>query len=375
MSLDAVELTKKLLSYNTINPPGNEQAVMESLGEMLTGAGFVVELLDYAPGRKHLLARLQSSGKSPAIAFTGHLDTVPLGEAPWSVDPFAGEIAGDRLYGRGSSDMKGGVGALVVAALSAAQYPRSSDIILVLTADEETGCSGARRLVASTPPPLLPTSGVKLLVVGEPTGNVPMFGHKGALWLRGSCQGKSAHGSMPELGENAIYKAAQAVGALAAYKFKGKPHPLLGSPTLNIGTFTGGRNINSVPDRAQFTVDLRSVPGQSHSELRTVLAECVGDDVEWESELDVEGVMSDPNNIELQRVSAIVTAVTGKAVGPRVETATYFTDASALVPAMGGVPAVILGPGELSQAHVTDEWCSIRALEQATEIYQRILNE
>ena len=115
--MNALDLTRELLHFDTINPPGEEEVCARHLGRLLEAAGFRVEERAYAPKRTSLVARIGANGDVPPLCFTGHIDVVPLGGTPWSRDPFAGETDGGRLYGRGSSDMKGGVAAFVVAAL------------------------------------------------------------------------------------------------------------------------------------------------------------------------------------------------------------------------------------------------------------------
>jgi succinyl-diaminopimelate desuccinylase len=117
------------------------------------------------------------------------------------------------------------------------------------------------------------------MIVGEPTSNVPLVGHKVVLWLQATTAGKTAHGSMPEKGENAIYKAAKAIALLENFDFQ-TSHPLMGQPTLNIGTMSGGENINSVPDHAQFTLDIRTLPNQKNGEVFNALKAYLGNDVE-----------------------------------------------------------------------------------------------
>ena len=116
MKQDAVKLTQQLLRFNTVNPPGNEESCAKFVGSELEAAGFRVSYHAFAPQRTSIVATI-GSGDKPMLGFTGHLDTVPLGNAPWSKDAFAGELDGDRLYGRGSSDMKSGIGAFITAAL------------------------------------------------------------------------------------------------------------------------------------------------------------------------------------------------------------------------------------------------------------------
>ena len=143
---EAVSLTRRLVRQNTINPPGGEADAIEIVGALLEDAGFTTRLVELAPGRPNLIARIAGSdADAAALGFTGHLDVVPLGQAPWRVDPFAGEADGDRLFGRGTSDMKAGVAAMVLAACRVARQPgRRAGLELILTAGEETGCAGAR---------------------------------------------------------------------------------------------------------------------------------------------------------------------------------------------------------------------------------------
>lgn len=143
--MDALELTRELLRFNTINPPGEERACAQRLGELLEQAGFAVGSYEHAPGRTSLVARLVGSSARAALCFAGHIDTVPLGGTPWKWDPLAGEIADGRLYGRGSSDMKSGVAAFVTVACHLAdRLDGTPGLVLVIVAGEETGRGTSR---------------------------------------------------------------------------------------------------------------------------------------------------------------------------------------------------------------------------------------
>lgn len=361
----AVRLTQDLVRQDSVNPPGNEQRCTDILAERLAAAGFAITLCPFGDGRASLIARI-GQGPQP-LAFTGHVDTVPLGKRDWSVDPFGGAIVGDRLYGRGSSDMKAGVAAFTEACLqNAARLKMGPGALIVVTAAEETGCEGAFALAREG---ILPAAGA--LVVAEPTANYPLVGHKGALWLRLVAEGVTAHGSMPERGVNAVVKAAHAVTRLGGFDFNEKRHDILGSPTVNIGTLHGGININSVPDRAVVEVDIRTIPGQSHARVRDAMASFLGDDVAATPIMDVEAVWTDPAHPWIGRVFGVMGDLLDES--PEARGATYFTDASALVPALGQVPMVILGPGQPEMAHQTDEYCLVSRIDQAVEAYSRII--
>ena len=361
---DAVELTRTLVGFDTINPPGNERACAEVLGKILQSAGFSCAYHEFAPGRTSLIARIGRDNRRPPLCFTGHIDTVPLGAQPSTRDPFAGEIADGRMYGRGTSDMKGGVAAFVSAAVvTASDLARGPGVVLVITAGEETGCEGAFHLVSVAG--ALGDAGA--VVVAEPTANRVYAGHKGALWLKARTRGVTAHGSMPERGVNAVHKAARAVGQLADFDFNIARHPVMGAPTLNVGTIKGGLNVNSVPDLAEIGIDIRTVPGQRHDAVRAALASYLGPEVEVEPFVDVEGVWTDPEHPWMRQVFAAVEGATGEKADVRA--ATYFTDAAALTPAYGDPPTVILGPGEPELAHQTDEYCVVERIREAEAIF------
>ena len=365
--VNALELTRDLLSFNTINPPGQEQQCAQYLGKLLEEGGFNVAYYEFAESRTSLIARLEGRNGSPPICFSGHLDTVPLGAERWSKDPFSGEVDGNRLYGRGASDMKSGIAAMVGGALRLQKNFRGkAGITLIFTAGEETGSQGASYLAALDQ--VLGDCGA--LVVGEPTANYPLVGHKGSLWLEIETTGVTAHGSMPEHGENAIYKALEAVNKLQEFDFKVTPHPFLGNPTLNVGTIAGGLNINSVPDRAVIGVDMRTVPGLPNDALYQKMKSYLGEDVKIKSVVDMGSVTTDPENEWIQVVFDILESFLG--VRPEPRGVAYFTDASILTPAFDRPPTVILGPGEPAMAHKTNEFCHVSKIEEAAKIYFEI---
>ncbi|MEI2415343.1 M20 family metallopeptidase [Orrella sp. JC864] len=365
--IDAVALASRLIQYDTVNPPGNELACARYLADILQQAGFDVRLVPLGKERASLVATKGRAGPRGPLVFTGHIDVVPLGAQAWTHAPFAGEVVQGRLYGRGASDMKGGVAAMVAAAVAQADsLGEGKQLTLLITAAEETGCQGAEAIIAAG---MQGTAGA--LIVGEPTANVPYLGHKGALWLRGTARGVTAHGSMPQKGDNAVYKAARATTRLSCFCFHAPAHPELGSPTLNVGTFHGGLNINSVPDRAIIEIDVRTVPGMDHAQVRQQIADHMQEQMELETTIDLPSVWTSPQSPWVQRAAAIASRITGEAFA--VRTASYFSDAALLAGALGGAPTLILGPGEPSQAHQTDEWCAVDKIEQCAAIYQALI--
>ena len=367
---DALQLTRELLKFNTINPPGAEQACAQHLGDLLKRAGFTVDYAEFAPTRTSLVAKIGGvKGKRP-LGFTGHIDNVPLGSAAWKADAFGASLEGGKLYGRGSSDMKSGVAAFVVAALRMVeQLKNGPGVTLVITADEECGCGGATYMVKQGN--LLGEVGA--LVIGEPTANYPLVGHKGAFWLDVKTHGITAHGSMPEQGDNAIYKAAAAITKLRDFDFETPAHALMGAPTLNVGTVHGGLNINSVPDLTVIGVDIRSVPGQDHALLQSRMQRMLGETVEVTATLDVASIYSDPAQPWIQHVFDVTQSRLG--ARPQAKTATYFTDAAVLKEAYRDIPMVVLGPGEPQLAHQTDEYCLVDRIEESVAIYSELIKD
>jgi len=358
---DVVELTRELVRTETINPPGHECRVARIVGPRLEAAGFEVTKHPMAEGRDSLIARLPGNGDRPALCMTAHMDTVPLGREEWERDPLGADIDGDRLYGRGSSDMKGGLAAIVVAAERVAALGRGdAGLELVFCAAEETGCEGARALVDAG---VLGKAGAVL--VAEPTSNYPCVAHKGVVWVEASTTGRASHGSMPHLGENAVFKLVPAIAALDGFSFGGPEHELLGESTLSVGTIAGGVNINSVPDWASAGIDVRTVPGLEGDEVLSRIGELAGERVRLERIVDLPPVSTDPGDPWVAEVFEVMEPLIGERPEPRG--LAYFTDAAALTPAYGTPPTVICGPGDADQAHQTNESCSVELLDAAAE--------
>jgi succinyl-diaminopimelate desuccinylase len=366
--MTAVDLLTDLLRLRTVG--AGEGAAARRCAEPLEAAGFGVRLLDWAPGREQLVAR--TGGVGPPLTFTGHLDTVPADPADWSVDPYAGERDGDRVVGRGASDMKSGVAAAVVAAAEHARRPhRCRGVQLVLTAGEETGCTGLLGLNAAATATLA-VGGP--LVVAEPTANALVPAHKGAHWMRLTATGRAAHGSAPEQGDNAVVRLARA--AVALHDHTDWPRDeRFGAVTANVGVLRGGVAPNVVPDAAELLLDVRTIPGVEAEKLRALVGELAGPQVQVADHvlLPVLDTPVDDPFVELVRGALAATGLADVPAAP----ARYFTDGSVLAGWLGGdagpVPSVVLGPGEPAQCHVVDEWCSATRVEQATAVYRELL--
>src|SRR5215218_7880341 len=256
-SRDALDLLRDLIRTRSVNPPGDEAAVVEILAARATAWELVPRIVQVVPGRPNLLVDLAGTGERPALLLSGHSDTVPPGAAPWEHDPFSAALVDDEVWGRGATDMKAGVGTMLVALAAAARrgWRPKGDVRLAITIGEEVDCAGARHLRDTGG-----LDGVGWIVIGEPTNLDVVAAHRGAIWLQIVGHGKTAHGSAPHLGINAINHVVSLLRWLADRwpKLEYTPHDLLAPPTMNLGTIGGGVKTNVVTDYCVATVDLRT---------------------------------------------------------------------------------------------------------------------
>lgn len=356
---DPVALTRRLIAYDTSS--ANEDSCTLPLADALEREGFEVHRIPSAPGRTSFVARWADGGR---LVLSGHADTVPFDPGTWSFSPLSGHVADGRIHGRGASDMKSGLAAMAVAARTAAREG-APGFTLAVTIGEETGCAGARDLTAAG---LLPAS--PIVIVGESTDNDLRFGHKGATWWRVTAHGTQAHGSRPDLGENAVTHLAEMVHELGRLD-PALPHEHLGAPTLSVGSLHGGTQVNLVPDRAVAEIDLRTVPGGDVSTVRRVIEDRVPR-AEIRTMLELAPLWTDPRTPLSRRVADHVTQVTGRESG-HAAGVSYFTDAAVLTHDAGA--AYIVGPGEPDQPHTVDESCATDRIVEATELYRRLIHD
>jgi succinyl-diaminopimelate desuccinylase len=241
---------------------------------------------------------------------------------------------------------------------------------VVLTAGEETGCTGLLGLDAAAVGALA-TGGP--LVVAEPTANALVLGHKGAHWMRLRATGRAAHGSAPELGDNAVVRLARA--AVTLHDHVGWPrHEWFGPVTANVGMLRGGVAPNVVPDAAELMLDVRTVPGVTSAQLRTQVGVLAGEQVEVADHVVLPPLdtPADDPFVALVRSALGATGLDDGSAPP----ARFFTDASVLAGLLGDggpAPSVVLGPGEPAQCHVVDEYCLASRVDQATAVYRELL--
>lgn len=351
-------MTKRLIELPSISctTPSLDMgnlAVIEQLAEWLEALGFSCEILPLAlrPHKANLIATL---GKGPGgLVLAGHTDTVPYDEGAWQSDPFVLTERGAYWHGLGTSDMKAFLALAIEAAREFADMELSHPLIILATADEESGMDGARALVQAGRP------NARYAVIGEPTGMRPAHCHKGIFVDRIRVLGKSGHSSNPALGQNAIDGMHRVLGSLYDFRHslaerRRMPEFKVQHSTLNTGCIHGGDNANRIPACCELDVDLRFLPGQNESELRTEMRELVSAslaDTEYSVEFEplFEGLPAFSTALD----SPIVTACE-QLTGHRAEAVDFATEGSLLNQL--GMQTVVLGPGSIECAHQPDEF-------------------
>ncbi|MGH3259371.1 MAG: M20 family metallopeptidase [Streptosporangiaceae bacterium] len=330
-----------------------QQDIFDLAGSQLATAGFTIRADPAAP-RRYLLAHTPQPG--PMLLFVCHVDTVPaVGTARWTHDPLSGELVNGRIVGRGSSDMKSGLAAAVTALVNAQRDHVSCGMLL--TADEEIGCQGARAAAEA-----LRTVPVGAVIIPESTSNEVTLGHRGALWLRLTARGRAAHGSTPELGRNALLELAATLLDIDACLPR-RQHKALGTTTVNVGTMTAGSTVNIVPDLADASLDIRYIDADEPAAIQTWLA-TEHPRIEARVQAQLPPVLSRADDSWIRTLPAATAAHPA---------APYFTDASALAEVLPGRPIVIWGPGQPEQAHAVNESVDSRYIQCAVQYYGRAL--
>ena len=251
----------------TRHPHAGEQRVADYLAAVAARAGLEFEFQTVLPARSNLIARLRPSGNiRRTILLAPHLDTVVAEESQ-----FVPRRENGRLHGRGACDTKGSVAAMLTALCELAESkirPRETEIIFAGLIDEEHAQAGSRALVKSK-------LKADLAIVGEPTRLQVVTAHKGSLWLQLATHGRAAHGATPHLGKNAVHEMARIVDVLEtdyATQLRKRKHKLLGTATVNVGTISGGKQPNIVPDSCSIQIDRRTLPGETEASVHREIA-------------------------------------------------------------------------------------------------------
>jgi acetylornithine deacetylase len=354
MRNDLIELLSKLVSIDSVNPslvPGGagEGEIAAFIAGWARDSGLEAEVLEETPGRPSVLARARGNGDGRTLLLCGHIDTVNV---EGMTDPHSPRIDGDRLYGRGAYDMKGGVAAALIACREAARRGLAGDVVVAAVADEEHASLGVQQALRAVR--------ADAAVVTEPTELEIAVAHKGFVWAEIEVTGQAAHGSRPHLGVDAIVKAGPILTAIGELDLSlaGSEHPLLGRGSVHASTISGGVEMSSYPAQCVIGLERRTLPGERaadvEGELDALLARCRGADPELMAEKRM-GLVREP--FEIGQDEEIVRAVRVAAGAERpIGGASYWAD-SAFISA-AGIPTVLFGPGG-EGAHAQVEWVSI----------------
>lgn len=368
---ETIALLQEMIRVNTVNPPGNEKDLAEKLKVKLEGFGIEAELVDLGDNRANVIGVIKGSGERDSLLLNGHLDTVPPGDVEWEHGPFSASIIDNKIYGRGSADMKGGLAAMIMAlaAIKRAGVPLKGDLILAATAGEEIDSIGAFHYLNTTG-----LKGVGAIIVGEPTSCKIKIAEKGALWLEITTYGKTSHGAFPQKGINAIVNMNMLLNQLLDYKFKFEENKLLGEPTLNISTIQGGVKTNVVPDKCTVTIDIRTVPSMDHDSIIKDLEDMIN-----KLKSEVEGfnaeikVLNNRPAVEtkldhpfIKLGQKVAKDLFNKELVP--EGVSFYTDAAVFLPTTK-LPAIIYGPGDSDMAHQPNEHIHLNDLWEAVQFY------
>lgn len=373
--LSPLSLTEALVAIDSRNPslvPGApaERDAAAFLAGVLEEWGFAVTVSEVEPRRANVVARIGPAGVSPLV-LNGHLDVV--GTDGMSHPPFVPSVHEGNLYGRGATDMKGGIAAMCVAAARAAHSGTlTREVIVTAVCDEEYASIGTRALLADG----LHAVGA---IITEPTRLAVVPAHKGFAWLTVTVHGHAAHGSRYDVGIDANRMAARFLTALDSFErevLTTRTHPLLGRASVHAPIVSGGTGWSTYADACVVKLERRTLPGESagqvQQEVQALLDTLHAADPQFRATCEMGGAqppLATPETHPL--VASLARACTTHGLPGSIEGLWCWTDAALFAEA--GIPAVCFGPGDIARAHSATEWVEVAQLEQAARVLERVI--
>ncbi|HYI43832.1 MAG TPA: M20 family metallopeptidase [Actinomycetota bacterium] len=358
---------EQLVRIPSENPPGLEAEAARVVGGFCAELGLTVTEHETEPGRPSVIAR--AGNGNPVLCYCSHIDVVPAGDPTlWDVDPYGAVVKDGLMFGRGSSDAKGPI----AAALEAVELLKASDVDisgleLALVADEEAmGLKGAKPLVDEG----IVTA--KNVIVGEPTSLRIVRAQRGPCWFRIIVRGVAGHGSAPERGRNAIRHMAAIILRLEE-TVPDITHEVLGGPSINVGTITGGEKVNVIPASCIAEVDRRTIPGETEADVRAQversieLARETFPDIDASIEIPVFGQPFEA--AEGARVVSTMTQAVTDAQQAEAEVIGFRGSSDARFFADGGAEVCVCGPGDITVAHTAREYIDLDELARGAVAY------
>ena len=373
---DAIALARALIQIDSRNPTLVPEAAGEDecarlLASVLDDWGFAVELSETPPGRPNVVARL-GPADTPALMLNGHLDVV--GVDGMTHEPFAAEVRGNRIYGRGSADMKGGLAAICAAALEGVGSGAKRQILVTAVVDEEYESLGMRALLAS---------GVSAdaAIITEPTRLAICPAHRGFAWFDVSLRGRAAHGSRYDIGVDAITHAGLLLAELEQLertRDSGARHPLLGRGSLHASKIHGGVGMSTYPEACDLAIERRTLPGESTEKAMAEIVDACARVKARHANFDAKVTLTTaqlPSEVppDAPIVRRLRRALERENVPVRIEGFSAWTDAALLNEA--GIPAICFGPGDISMAHAAEEFVPVEEIGLATRVLARVVRE
>ncbi len=372
---EITELLRQLVAIDSVNPdlvPGGagEENIARFVADWLQRAGLEVHRDEPAPGRPSVIGIARGTGGGRSLMLNAHMDTVGIVGMERPHDPY---IQDNRLYGRGAFDMKGGLAAIMVAAAAAKQLQLRGDVIITAVADEEYASIGTSSIVKNWH--------ADAAIVTEPTELNICVAHKGFIWLEVETIGVAAHGSLPEIGVDAIAKMGKVLVGLEEldHRLRSAPsHRLLKSGSVHASLIKGGQELSSYPKSSTLGVERRTIPGETQqqveSELPTIFERIATTDPDFKATVktllvrDAFEVSEDEPIVQTLRRQA--TALLGHE--PEVVGQTAWMDSAILSTA--GIPTVVFGPGG-EGAHAVVEWSDLAQVEQCADVLTAVAKE
>lgn len=370
---DVLEVLDALLRIESVNPGldpsgSGESAMAAHVAEWGAAVGLGVEIVESHPGRPSVILRGGRAVGGRRLLLCGHLDTVGLAG---TLDPLVPRVDGDRLYARGAYDMKAGLASALVACRDAVAAGIDGQVVLAAVADEEHASLGVQDVLTR-----LDAGTIDAAVVTEPTERQVATAHRGFMWTEVTVTGVAAHGSRPHLGADAILAAGHHLVAFHAFdqQLRERPHPFLGPGNLHASLITGGTEESTIPDRCVFTVERRTLPGETLELVEAEVAALLEESRSTDDRISVttRTVLHRPP-METSRDEEIVTALLAAAGdGGEVVPMSYWADSAFLAEA--GIPTVLYGP-EGEGAHADVEWVSISGTRTAAAVLTRLVTD
>jgi acetylornithine deacetylase len=373
---DAVELARALIQIDSRNPTlapdsAGEGECARALASVLDDWGFAVELTNAPPGRPNVVARLGPSD-APALMLNGHLDVV--GVEGMTHEPFAADVRNNRIYGRGSADMKGGLAAMCAAAVAGVTAGARRQILITAVVDEEWESLGTRALLAS---------GVRAdaAIITEPTRLAICPAHRGFAWIDISLRGRAAHGSRYDIGVDAITHAALLLAELDQLeqtRESGPRHPLLGRGSLHASKIHGGVGMSTYPEQCDLAIERRTLPGESTEKALLEITDACARVKARRPDFDARVTLSTaqlPSEVppEAPIVRRLRDALERENMPVTIEGFSAWTDAALFNEA--GIPAICFGPGDISLAHAAEEFIPVDEIGVATRVLTRVVRD